>query len=199
MEGVEDLPARFRECFASWGGNLEQMREKLFSAYASPSRYYHNLEHISALLRALDGTGITDAEVETAIWFHDVVYDTHRRDNELRSAEWYKTHALREKRFSERVYRLILATAPGQECSGLVGESLIKDLDLSILGSGEEEYEEYALKIREEYRWVGEEEYAVGRGQVLRSFLEKPLYQTVFFIPLEERARQNLLRELARY
>ena len=52
-------------------------------------RHYHTLSHLEACLREFDdarGLAMRPAEVEFALWFHDVIYRSWRRDNELQSA-----------------------------------------------------------------------------------------------------------------
>ena len=64
--------------------------DELVAAYTAPGRHYHNLAHIEDCLAALarvDDLSAADREILTqAIWWHDVVYDATRADNEELSA-----------------------------------------------------------------------------------------------------------------
>lgn len=62
----------------------------LSALYQEPHRHYHALTHIAASLRELDGTGKGTPELEGAIWFHDVIYDPTRVDNEDASIVWFE-------------------------------------------------------------------------------------------------------------
>src|SRR4051794_10155353 len=68
-----------------------EVYEQLISAYTDKSRHYHSLDHIIECLREFDNVrdqaDDPDA-VETAIWFHDAVYDGQRHDNEEKSAKY---------------------------------------------------------------------------------------------------------------
>src|SRR5262245_50995724 len=60
-------------------------------AWRGMSRHYHTFEHLEACLRELDSArplAVRPAEVELALWYHDAVYRSWRRDNEAQSAEW---------------------------------------------------------------------------------------------------------------
>lgn len=186
---------------AAWDG--------LVRHYAERHRAYHNFSHIMALLRHADieRSLIHRPEiVELAIWFHDVIYDTHATDNEQRSAAWAR-HALQAMRVDthiiEAVEQCILATqSHGVSASHVIDLPLFHDLDLAILGAQADVYRQYCQAIRAEYDWVPEQDYRRGRSEVLKSFLERP---SLFFTPAmaahyEERARHNLgweLQELA--
>src|ERR1700712_926672 len=65
-------------------------RDELVAVYTAPGRHYHNLTHIEDCLGALaglNGLSATEREILTeAIWWHDVVYDLTRADNEELSA-----------------------------------------------------------------------------------------------------------------
>ena len=71
-------------------------RDELIAAYAAPNRHYHNLAHIEDCLDKLariDGLSATEREILTeAIWWHDVVYDPRRSDNEELSAQLAEQH-----------------------------------------------------------------------------------------------------------
>jgi predicted metal-dependent HD superfamily phosphohydrolase len=59
--------------------------DELVRKYTEPHRHYHNLNHINTCLIAFDQTvdNISDKFcVEVAIWFHDVIYDPQKGDNE---------------------------------------------------------------------------------------------------------------------
>ena len=64
--------------------------DKLIGLYGSMHRHYHDWGHIYECLEVFHRvkTQSIDARaVEAAIWFHDAIYDTHRKDNEEKSAD----------------------------------------------------------------------------------------------------------------
>ncbi|KAK0732122.1 hypothetical protein B0H67DRAFT_606633 [Lasiosphaeris hirsuta] len=190
---------------------------ELTTLYTSPTRVYHSLSHITALLTLLSThqSAFTDpSAVEAAIWFHDAIYDTHAppRQNETASA------ALAVARLAptgvapdrlDRIRAMIVATAthvvPAAEALGgaegaVVDAALFLDMDLGVLAVDKAEFDVYEAGVREEYAWVGEEGWRRGRGEVLRGFLGRDwIFHSDLFRGLwEERARANLRRSLAR-
>jgi predicted metal-dependent HD superfamily phosphohydrolase len=115
------------------------------------------------------------AEVELALWFHDVVYRTWRADNEARSATLASEIMGRggaESGAIERVIAAIMATRhQGQEPNG--NAALVVDIDLSILGTPEDVYLEFERNVRPEYWWVPRRRYVAGRCAILESFLKR--------------------------
>ena len=86
-------PQRWNDLWKRLGGQSDEVEayHKLVSCYREPHRAYHNLEHIDDCLCQLDDAhefAQRPDEVEAAVWFHDVVYDTRASDNEEQSAEW---------------------------------------------------------------------------------------------------------------
>ena len=75
---------------------LAMNREELVTAYTAPSRHYHNLTHIEDCLGALarvENLSPLEREIlSAAIWWHDVVYDATRADNEELSARLAEQH-----------------------------------------------------------------------------------------------------------
>jgi predicted metal-dependent HD superfamily phosphohydrolase len=129
--------------------------QSLSSAYEAPDRAYHNMNHIADCLLLFDGhvSLATDRiAVEFAIWFHDIVCDTHAQDNEERSAV-VAAEFLSVTSHGPVVADLIRATRhDGQHCT--TDAALICDIDLSILGRPAAVYDAYARAIRQEYAWV---------------------------------------------
>ena len=63
----------------------EALKNELSALYSAPSRHYHGMDHIRALLDLARQYRVEMADpeaVEAAIWFHDVVYDSRAKDNE---------------------------------------------------------------------------------------------------------------------
>jgi len=71
--------------------NPEPIFSNLQTRYSEPHRAYHNLEHIRDCLAQFDRArhlAVYPAELELALWLHDIIYDTHASDNEEKSAQW---------------------------------------------------------------------------------------------------------------
>jgi len=59
------------------------------------------------------------------------------------------------------------------------------------------EYAEYVQGVRQEYSHVTAEQWKVGRPAVLKSLLSGPgLFLSPHFKPSEEKARQNIAKEI---
>jgi predicted metal-dependent HD superfamily phosphohydrolase len=176
-------------------------RDELIAAYTAPCRHYHNLRHIEDCLSALagvDGLSATAREILTeAIWWHDVVYDPTRPDNEELSAGLAEQHVRPD--ISPEVGRLIRLTKTHQvERDDRLGAILIS-IDLSILGAEPARYDAYALAIRQEFTHVPDSDYRAGRAKVLSQFAARPFIfpDAAFAEAYDRQARENLARELA--
>jgi predicted metal-dependent HD superfamily phosphohydrolase len=183
----------------------ESLYERLMVCWAEPHRRYHTLHHLRECLTTFDEVrdqAQRPGEIDLALWFHDAFYDPRRHDNEERSAQWAR-EAVQEaglpQDVADRVYALVMATrheAPPEDPDA----RLLVDVDLASLGAEARRFDEDDLQIRAEYAHVPEIEYREGRRRVLGSFLARPrLYSTDYFhSALEERARNNLRRAIAR-
>lgn len=177
----------------------------LAARHRRPERYYHTLHHLAdmldVLLRMLPLAPRLDL-LGLAVYFHDVVYDTTAADNEERSAAYAGT-ALAELGLTpvviDEVRRLILLTKAHEAAPDDITGNLFLDADLAILGAQRTRYAAYTRAVRQEYFWVPEEQYRVGRTQVLRRFLHRNqiYFCQRLFHRREARARRNLHRELA--
>ena len=176
-------------------------REELAAAYTAPGRHYHNLAHIEDCLGALarvENLSALDREIlSAAIWWHDVVYDATRADNEELSARLAEQHVREDIR--REVGRLIRLTKTHDvQPDDRLGAILIS-IDLSILGAEPARYDAYAAAIRQEFIHVPERDYRAGRAKVLGQFAARPVIfpDAAFAARYDRQARENLARELA--
>lgn len=189
----------------AWGfAHRQSAFDALITAYSEKWRHYHTAEHITACLRHLDAiTPGLDAprEVEMALWFHDAVYKPLSSNNEQESADWAMTFLLGEgadHAAAVRVRRLIMATRHDAPC--LTGdETILVDIDLSILGTDPIVYNRYEQQVRKEYALVPSFIYRKKRVAILRGFLERPrIYASGRFAEAtEHQARANLLSAIS--
>ena len=190
--GAMGLPPS-HDCFA-----------QLQTAYSQPQRHYHNTGHINACLEQFEHvrSGAESPEtIECAIWFHDVIYDPRANDNELRSADFATDFLISngiEQTIVDRVHSLIMATRHEGSANDDDARILV-DVDLSILGAPEADYDVYEKAIRQEYSHVPEALYRTGRTKVLAGFLDRErIYHSDYFGQrLEDRARLNLDRAIS--
>jgi predicted metal-dependent HD superfamily phosphohydrolase len=178
--------------------------DRLVAAYSEPHRHYHTLEHLGEVFRVAGRLPCDNRlAVNLAIWFHDVVYDPIRNDNEEQSAlfaeRWLGELNL-TKELIETVQQLIRATAhlDGNQASTLPDVVALLDADLAILGADQKRYFRYAADIRREYSHVPEDQYRQGRSAVLQKFLAHPaIYRSRLLQEEgEAAARRNLEAEL---
>jgi len=179
--------------------------DSLLKAYQSPERAYHNLHHISQCLAELDALQVqceTPNEVELALWYHDVIYDAKRHDNEKLSAD-QAADAMRlagiDSSVINRATVLILATKHATPPAA--GDAqIIVDIDLSILGRPQAEFDVYEYAIRREFSFVDEASFRTGRSAILKKFLDRSvIYRTeVMQQKYEAAARANLQRSIDR-
>ena len=182
----------------------KDLYDQLVECYSEPHRKYHTIQHLNECLRHLESVrSLADHpdEVEMALWFHDAIYDTTKKDNEKRSAEWARDNALAagvstEK--AERIYGLVMMTMHNAVPAGRDAEVLV-DIDLGILGAEASRFDEYEVQVREEYSWVPESLYRAARRKVLEQFVSREwIYSTEpFRRSYEARARDNISRSLA--
>lgn len=184
---------------------LDSFRHLLTPRYEEPHRAYHGLPHIEALLQGqrMHQELIRDHEAVTlAIWFHDVIYNTSRQDNEERSAELageMLSQVGAELELIDSVQRKVRATQRHEWTDGDPDTAVFLDLDLAILAVAPPAYDRYAAQIACEYGWVPDAAYRQGRTKVLQGFLAR---EHIYFTPAlralwEAPARANLMRELA--
>ena len=187
---------------------IDRFFSELAKKYTSSRRHYHNLQHIQALLSFCESYAneLNDGDVVAfAVFYHDIIYNVLRKDNEPRSAQ------LAVKRLAalsvppektEQVKLYIEATqthAITAAVTHITDLQLFLDFDMSILGAGWNDYEAYIRQVRREYRIYPDKLYYPGRQQFLKHCLQAEyIFQTpVFRDRYEARARENMAKELA--
>ncbi|RFS24922.1 hypothetical protein DVR12_06960 [Chitinophaga silvatica] len=183
---------------------IEQSFIQLLTAYAQKKRYYHNISHIQSMFSSLNQCSheVDDAEIIAfSIFFHDIVYDVKKSDNEEKSAEKAELHLLKIGYPNSRITAVrdfIIATKTHINSIGSKDLNYFLDMDLQILGADEATYRAYTQQIRKEYSIYPDFLYKPGRKKVLHHFLEKPfIYHTpVGRAAFEEKARKNISTEI---
>lgn len=193
--------------FTSDEENIARIWRVIREAYCAPARHYHTLAHLQNMFAATEELAATIGEPDAfafAIYFHDIVYDVSKRDNEHQSAN-VAERLLRDidvpAPTRQRTLQLIEATAHGS------GEplpeddpdlALLLDVDLAILAADRETYQKYASAIRAEYALFPDAQYYAGRAAVLEHFIAQPkIYRLEKLRAMwEQPARDNLNAEL---
>lgn len=186
---------------------LANLFAAIVRAYTQPNRHYHNLQHLCHMVQCLQDYRYlleSEAVVMLAVFYHDIVYQTHRKDNEQRSAQLAHQQITQlgcSADLATEVAQLIAATHRHEALHSRNNDYFFLDADLAILGSPPDEYQQYAHQIRLEYANVPIWLYKYGRAKVLRHFLER---SRIYYTPqmhqtLDANARRNLAAELLSY
>ena len=187
---------------------IDRFFREIERKYTSSRRHYHNLHHIQALLQFCETYAgqLQDRDVITfSVFYHDIIYNVLRKDNEPRSAGLAVKRLLAlgvpaNKAEQFKIY--IEATQTHTISSDVIYTTdlrLFLDFDMSILGAGWDGYEAYTRQVRREYRIYPDKLYYPGRRQFLQHCLQTEyIFQTQVFRELyETRARENMAREAA--
>lgn len=184
--------------------------QQLVLAYSEKHRHYHTLKHIGAMLGHLekvDAEGLIQSdktyhEIAIAIWFHDAIYKPFSATNERDSADW-AIKFLEGKGYEQtgikRIEQLIMATLHNGEITN-DADTLMVDIDLTILGASDAVYDEFEQNVRKEYRWVPFFMYRKKRAELLAQFLsaDRLYHNDYFYDRFEQQARKNLTRAISR-
>ena len=184
-------------------GEGKAIYEELLARYSEPWRKYHTLQHLQECLAFFDSVAhlaTRPAEVETALWFHDAVYELHHADNEGASAQLSRqvlSDADVTSEVSSRIAALIVLSKH-TTLPKTTDEQLLIDIDLAILGASPSRFAEYVHQIRDEYSFVPDDVFREKRHEILKSFVRRPrIYSTPYFHDLlEQQARINLANSL---
>ena len=184
-------------------GAVEFVGAALIAAWGHPSRKYHNLTHLQAVLDGIDdlaGHATDPLACELAGWYHDAVYEG-LPDDEERSARQAERDlpdlGLPPARVAE-VARLVRLTVNHDPAPDDRNGAVLCDADLAILAADDDAYAAYTRAVRAEYAHVSDAAFRTGRAAVLQSLLDLP---ELFRTPKgraewEPRARANLRTEL---
>jgi predicted metal-dependent HD superfamily phosphohydrolase len=205
---TEDITAidRFQSL---WKRNLcatatddsEAIYHRLLAGYQEPHRHYHTLDHIKHCLTLFEDCKALVSEpdaVELAIWFHDVVLVSGRRDNEARSAQLYLelSDGIQRESLRQLVWRLIMATLHNGEHLDDADSNYMVDIDLSSFGQPWDEFMHDSMNVRTESRHLCDADYQLKQTGFQRSLLARSRFylSDFFFERLENQARDNLAR-----
>ncbi len=203
MKNLKEIFISFLSQYSDNQLLISEIWQELECFYSEKHRHYHTLQHIEHLYFLLESEREQIEDWETLMWsifYHDMIYNPSKSDNEEKSAEKMREIATKlsvSEIVIEKAYRQIIATKK-HEMTGDNDTDLFTDADLAILGSDWTGYEAYAKNIRKEYSIYPNFMYNMGRKKVLKHFLQmENIYKTPLFrAKLEEKARKNLQNEL---
>jgi len=206
--GAEDITG-FTRFQSLWQRNLTEtaiddsqaIYQRLLAGYHQPQRHYHTLDHIKHCLAMFEDCKALVHEpdsLEMAIWFHDVILESGRRDNEARSADLYLELSKGVQRDETRqlVKRLIMATLHDGDSLEDADCIYMVDIDLSSFGLSWDGFLGDSQDIRAENPHLCDQDYQLNQSGFQRSLLARPRFflSDFFFDRFEKQARDNLAR-----
>lgn len=190
---------------------VESLYAELHKKYTGKGRHYHSLHHIAALLqlsRQYDAYLQDKDLVNFSIFYHDIIYNVLRKDNEPRSAvrAVKRLVALNVPTGRREAVSLFIRATQTHAIPDIIRDkahitsdlSFFLDFDMAILAAPWDQYELYTRQVRKEYRVYPDILYKPGR----KAFLEKALQTGQVFLTslfreqYEAQARANMEREL---
>lgn len=172
--------------------------------YCDAGRYYHNLNHLEAIIRELSDVKDSIPHWDTAmfsVFYHDIVYNALRSDNEAQSADkaQLRLHEIGFPKDQTTQCVLQILATKGHNPGDDITTQLFIDADLAILGKPTQAYTEYSENLRKEFFIYTDKEYKAGRKKILKHFLAMDrIFKTEhFYNKYEKQARKNIESELS--
>ena len=194
---------------ALWQRNLlpgaaddsEAIHQRLLDGYGEAHRHYHTLDHIEHCLGMFEQCSHLverpDA-LELAIWFHDIILQPGRHDNEARSADYYLelTDGIQSDDTRHLVSRLIMNTLHNGDSIEDADGIYMVDIDLSSFGLPWEDFLRDSRNIRAENPQLSDSQYFINQTGFQRSLLarERFFLSDFFYQRFEKQARANVER-----
>lgn len=158
---------------------------RVLAGWNEPQRAYHTTQHLLESLTLLDEWSSAQdwpVAVALALFFHDLVYDPRRSDNEEMSARLAQQMLAQMQAAPQQVQAItaLIDVTRHAATPRTADEKLIVDIDLAILGAAPPRYAQYQAQVRQEYAHVPEALFLRGRLAVLQAFLRagNGLYHT---------------------
>lgn len=177
-------------------------------------RNYHDLTHIQTSLDVLDfivaetAGRLSNKEIQTlvlAIFFHDVVMDFERHDNEEASVEYMENSISAGTPLSDKLRHMILATKHKVNTENDFLTQIFLDIDLWVLGDPDfDRFYTTTARIRAEYRHLDDGAFLRGRVKFLEQMVARgpifynPLGLNLLF-EMEPNAMTNMTTELTKF
>ncbi len=205
ISGIDRFSALWRRCLLPGADDDSgAIHRRLLDGYGESPRYYHTLEHIEHCLRMFDACKSRlqqpDA-VELAVWFHDVVFEPGRCDNERLSADLYLQYSagVHDEATRDLVDRLIMATLHNGDSLTDADAAYMVDIDLSSFGLSWQEFLRDSENLRRENAHLDDAEYYRKQTGFQSCLLSRDrFFRSDFFAGrYEQRARENLARYFA--
>jgi predicted metal-dependent HD superfamily phosphohydrolase len=204
MSTLKETFVELIACYKDDDQLTNELWNEIEGSYSNKKRHYHTLDHLDNLLRQLTEVKNDIKEWNTilfSLYYHDVVYNPLKSDNEERSADLAEKKMLQlsvPKLIIENCKAQILATKK-HNINQDSDVNFFTDADLSILGSEWHVYSIYFKQVRKEYSIYPDLIYKPGRKKVLHHFLQmERIFKTDYFSSrFELQAKQNLQQELA--
>ena len=188
---------------ASASCSVPGLFEEVAAHYREPHRHYHTPGHVDHCLAQLDaarGEMQDPDSVELAVWYHDVIYDVERKDNEALSADLFERRAtgVMPPERIRAVHDLIMVTVHTRAAPASLDQALMVDIDLSSFGLPWEGFLRDSVAVRKEYPHLSDEEFYPRQHDFLEGLLARSSFCfTEFFRRRHERrARENIERYL---
>ncbi len=192
--------------YSSDNSIIENLFSEISLNYNSKSRFYHNFTHIQQMI---DFSITIKEKTEDnnsfiiAAFYHDVIYNTFKNNNEEKSAEFFLKHFRKleiENTIKEKITEMILRTKNHSESKpeDSLDLKLFLDTDILIFAEEEETYFKYVENIKNEYSHVPKIIFNKKRKEILKNFYEKDfIYKTDYFrANFEKKAKENILAEI---
>lgn len=213
---MPELLARWRRDVGLLSRDLDpatarEVAEDLLARWSEGHRRYHTVQHLTEVVHAVDELADADqlgvreaAAARVAAWFHDAVHLVAAPGpSERASADLARRDLPRlgvGAADVDRVAALVLDTVAHELPAGDPLAEAFHDADLWVLAAPAARFDEYCAQVRSEYAIVPDPDFARGRADVLRPFLDRPeVYATDHARRAwTDAARANLSRELDR-
>lgn len=202
ISGLDRFQALWRRCLIDGApDNSAEIHQRLLDGYNEPQRYYHTLAHVEQCLGMFEqccSMASNPDALELAVWFHDVIFEADKRDNEKRSAELYLqlSQGVHSEQTRGLVDRLIMATLHDGRSLEDDDAIYMVDIDLSSFGLSWEAFLQDSQNLRHESAELSDAEYYRKKSNFQNFLLAKDrFYLSDFFAErLETQARANLAR-----